>query len=270
MREGGGGRSVAVVTPFPSAALDKGARVSLRHLNHHLGSYDRFLVMPRSQRQGLEGFEVKRFPDRWLESRRAYSALLLSRDFYRSFADYEYILVYQLDCLVFSAELAEWCAKGYDYIGAVHVIGDNPPCAGQGGFSLRRVAGFLEVLSSPVRTEDPAEYWKRSWAGRPPLQRWRNVPRRWAKHLRRFNGVQREIRRRNRDYHGWAEDWFWSLDARRYKPDFTVAPVEEGLRFAFDEDPERSFEEAGLRLPFGCHGWTRRPDFWAPYLLREE
>jgi Protein of unknown function (DUF5672) len=259
--------SVAVVVPFPRPELTDSERISLRHLTHFLASYDRFLVMPRSLRSGLAGFGVKRVPDKYLESRRGYSALLLSRDFYERFSDYEYILIYQLDCLVFSGELSEWCAKGYDYIGAVHTIGDNPPCAGQGGFSLRRVQGCLGVLSSPLRTVDPAEYWERHWASRPLLERGLNLPRRWAKHFRRLNGVQREIRRRIRSYHEWAEDWFWSLEAAKYKPDFRLAPVEEGLRFAFDEDPDRAFEAAGQQLPFGCHGWPRRSDFWERFVL---
>jgi hypothetical protein len=259
-----------VVVPFHRAELDESERISLRHLNHYLASYDRYLLMPRSLHGGPEGFDAKRFPDTFFESRRGYSALLLSRAFYRSFSDYDYILVYQLDSLVFSDELSQWCAKGYDYIGAVHTIGENPPCAGQGGFSLRRIESFLAVLSSKVRTIEPAEYWQRNWSGRPRTERLKNLPRKWAKYVRRLNGVERDIRQRNAAYHGWAEDWFWSLDARKYKPDFRLAPIEEGLRFAFDEDPERAFEAAERRLPFGCHGWNRRAEFWEPYLLPAE
>ena len=48
----------------------------------------------------------------------AYNRLMMSEQFYRAFEGYEYILIYQLDCLVFSNALEEWCRKGYDYIGA--------------------------------------------------------------------------------------------------------------------------------------------------------
>src|ERR1700737_7989 len=262
--------AAAVVVPFYRQELGADERVSLRHLDHFLGPYDRFLFMPKSLRGGLDGFGSRRFSDRFFESRRGYSALLLSRDFYRSFSEYEYVLVYQLDCLVFSDDLLRWCEKEFDYIGAVHTIGDNAPCAGQGGFSLRRVSSFLDVLNSRIKTVDPAEYWERNWSSRPPIERWRNLPRKYAKHLGSFNGVRWEIKRLNRTYLGWAEDWFWSLEARRYHPEFRIAPIEDGLRFAFDQSPETAFAAAGRGLPFGCPGWTRARAFWEPYLLAAE
>jgi hypothetical protein len=102
----------------------------------------------------------------------------------------------------------------------------------------------------------------------PLRQRWLNLPRRYAKHLRSLNGVRHEIRRMNRAYHGWAEDWFWSLRASHYWPPFRVAPYEQGLRFAFAEDPEEWFELAGRRLPFGCHGWNKNGRaFWERFLV---
>ena len=42
----------------------------------------------------------------------------MKEKFYRAFADYEYILIYQLDCLVFASSLEEWCGKGWDYVGS--------------------------------------------------------------------------------------------------------------------------------------------------------
>lgn len=260
--------SVAVAVPVYRPGFDDDERVSLRHLERFLSAYDRYLVMPRALRFELDGYLQLRLPDRFFESRRTYSALMLSRDFYRSFAGYDYVLIYQLDCLVFSDQLLPWCERGYDYVAPPHTIGDRGPIVGNGGFSLRRIESFLGVLRSRVHPVDPAEYWARHWAHRPLAERLANLPRRWAKHLRRFNGVQWEIKRRNQAYHGWAEDWFWTLEAETYLPTFRRAPPEEGRRFGFNEDPRESFRATGGRLPFGCHGWNQFDrQFWEPYLL---
>jgi hypothetical protein len=57
--------------------------------------------------------------------------------------------------------------------------------------------------------------------------------------------------------------------AAKYYPDFNVASVEEGLRFAFEVAPKECFELNNLTLPFGCHAWPKYDrDFWKPYLLQ--
>jgi hypothetical protein len=260
--------TVAVVVPFYGQDLTGDECLSLRHLNRFLSSYDRYLAAPKSLRFRLDGFRAARFADRYFESRRGYSALMLSREFYRAFSSYEYVLIYQLDCLVFADELLYWCDREYDYIGAVHTIGDRPRSVGNGGFSLRRIPSFLGVLESNRREVDPGTYWAENFGQRPAPGRWKNLPRKYAKHLRAFNGVQWEVRRINRAYSGWAEDWFWSLEAKKYLPSFRIAPNDDGLRFAFDERPREAYEANGRQLPFGCHGWSKHDrEFWEPYLL---
>lgn len=80
---------------------------------------------------------------------------MLSVNFYRSFKEYEFMLIYQLDSYVFRDELLDWCEKDYDYIGApVHnFILDNfsqriDIATLNGGFSLRKINSALRVLSS--------------------------------------------------------------------------------------------------------------------------
>src|ERR1044071_9510110 len=89
----------------------------------------------------------------------------MSEPFYRAFEEYDYILIYQLDCLVFSNALEAWCHKGYDYIGAPWFerwhqlrsersaypdeIVEGFGAVGNGGFSLRNVRAALDVLASP-------------------------------------------------------------------------------------------------------------------------
>jgi hypothetical protein len=108
-------------------------------------------LMP--ERQGSRRIHVVRFDPDFFRNTTTYSALLISAGFYAAFASYDFILIHQLDVFVFRDELADWCARGYDYIGApwfdVDWFGEVrdawPPATrdnvvGNGGFSLRRCA----------------------------------------------------------------------------------------------------------------------------------
>ncbi len=65
-------------------------------------------------------------------------------------------------------------------------------------------------------------------------------------------------------------DIFWSDEAVHYYPDFKIADVATGLRFAFEVSPRLCLERNQQQLPFGCHAWARYDRaFWEPYLLQE-
>ncbi len=244
-------------------------KISLRHLEHFLGGYDRYLIAPRSIELDLAGFRVKRFSDRYFGSAEANKGLLLSRKFYQSFLAYEYVLLYHLDALVFSDELEFWCSLGLDYIGAPWLVDREDPAkgfsrVGNGGFSLRRVRSFLRVMDSKRYRKDPEEDWRRHHAWKPLPARLLQLPKRYLKRLTFLNGVRRDLATYRPN-----EDHFWADRARRYDPDFRVATVEQGLRFAFEVAPRYCFERNGRRLPFGCHGWNHYDRaFWEPFLLK--
>jgi hypothetical protein len=235
-----------------------------------LGHYDRYLVAPAGSPAAWPGFKVCYFPRRYFGSAQANSRLMLSREFYARFRQYDYILIHHLDALVFRDELPQWCAAGYDFIGAPWYRSQERPeegfvGVGNGGLSLRRVSAFLRVLSSPVYTIEPALY-RRRWEeafGRASLPvRLLNAPRLPLKRLRLLNGVGRYVAR-----YRLNEDHFWADEAAHYYPDFRIAPPEVAIKFAFEQAPSYSYELLGGRLPFGCHGWARNDRaFWEPFL----
>ncbi len=61
---------------------------------------------------------IEYFNNEYFNGVSGYNKLMLSREFYLRFKNYEYILIYQLDAYVFRDELDYWCGQGYDYIGA--------------------------------------------------------------------------------------------------------------------------------------------------------
>ncbi len=263
--------SVAIVIPVYRDRLLPEEKLSLRHLERFLDNYDRYFIAPASLRPRRSGFEVKSFPDVYFKSVESYSRLLLSPFFYRSFSRYRFILIYQLDSLVFADNLIEWCETSFDYVGAPWLADPAAPekglsRVGNGGFSLRRVASCLRALESARYVDEPIP-WLRDLlhADLPDL-----APHRLLKRIR----VLREVRRGARWYAGHYslnEDHFWSDRAPIFYPGFRIAPVETALEFAFERAPRYCFARNGGRLPFGCHAWARWDRaFWEPYLTTED
>lgn len=267
---------VAVVVPlslqFNPSADEK---VSLRHLTHFLGQYDKYLLAPEGLRVEYPGCKVKHFSKRFFGSTEAHKRMILSSEFYGAFSDYKYILMYHLDALVFSDQLLKWCETDYDLIAPPWVphkdapYGENPMWAGKvgnGGFALCKVDSFLRVLSSSRYAIDPELYEQE--ASTLPLgpKRWALQGKAWVKRLKHFNNVRREVE----DYCE-PSDYFWANRAQHYYPEFKIAPVDLALRFGFECVPRHCFELTNHTLPFGCHAWQRYDrEFWEPYLLKEE
>ncbi len=274
--KGGNVSRVAVVVPgYNRAEFTQDEEISFRHLEHFLGRYDKFLVVPKSLKIERPGFQIKGFADSYFGSAIANAKLMLSSEFYESFGAYRYVLIYQLDALVFSDQLVEWCDAGLDYIGPPWLPSEDSPWVsnprvGNGGFSLRNVSSFLKVLSSDRYWIDPEVYWQSIASGKSKYAQWLHRPRKWFKYVRRFNGVTREVQQWHLRPDGTKnEDHFWSDDAVRYFPDFKVAPFDVGLRFGFEVDPRKCFDLNKQSLPFGCHAWPRYDrTFWEPYLLK--
>lgn len=258
--------NVAVLCPIYKETLNLDEQTSLRHLQYYLSSLPLIAIQPAGLGLHLPGFEVREFAADHFASVSAYSKLLLSPAFYEAFADFEYILVYQTDCLVFSTDLARFCEMGYDYLGAPLFEKDGQPPrlsrVGNGGLSLRRVQAFLDILTSPH-----VPSWDQIFTARMPDLYEFPRPARWLKKLRIIRAARRGIGWYRANY-GLNEDLFWSDRARLFMPDFNIAPLDAALQFAFDAHPRACFVQSCGRLPFGAHAWARwERNFWQPHLL---
>ena len=195
---------------------------------------------------------VRPFDDRYFRSLRGYNELLLTPAFYEAFADFDYMLVYQLDAFVFADRLAQWCAKAYDYVGAPWLGSDGEWVGvGNGGFSLRRVAACLGALRTR-RHLSPAELWAHVQRTTPnPLLRLLKYHRKVLAHLGLYNDAQSFLKKFVR--RGDPEDMFFGLHAPRFLPSFRVAPAEQALQFAVEAGLEKAMTQLAGRAPFGCH-----------------
>ena len=274
---------VAVVTPVARFPLTADEEISLRHLRKHLGAFDRYIIGQRALPREFSDFALKRFPVRYFADRLAYNRLMLKERFYRAFAEYEYILIYQLDCLVFSSNLEQWCRRDWDYVGAPWLKTTDDPgqgfsAVGNGGLSLRRVSSALRVLQSTKLVEDPAVLadrpGERSKFVHQALKYTPLLKRMFARgkgllHEFGYHNNARWIARQmvKLNYH---EDYFWAFEAPKVMSDFRIPVPREALEFSFEYAPAYCFAENSGRLPFGCHAWKKHDaKFWKPFLLRQ-
>lgn len=185
-----------------------------------------------------------------------YNELLLSSMFYESFLDTEYILIYQLDAFVFKNDLAKWCQKGYDYIGAPWLATPENTVflkyyhkivrkfskkkreryqiffkVGNGGLSLRKVASHYSI----------------------------------AKKYQQF--ISDFLNKKEKKIYA-IEDVFWSLKAPQFDQNFKIPEYKEAIYFALDRKPNLGVQLINNDLPFGCHGINKPKviNFWKPIL----
>ena len=269
--------SVAIVVPWPGGeGLTEAQEISLKHLRHYLGDYDIYLIAPWGARCRLDGMRIIRFRPRYFGSAAAHGLLLMSKGFYKRFGNYEYVMFYHLDSLVFSDGLSEWCGKPYDYIGAPWFRCEDSPWVdrarvGNGGFALLRVSKAIEALEARRRYIRGSRWldlhvmWTPDFLAKSMDRLSRRFPK--SKLLERLVSERRQFMdpaSNNRN-----NDIFWSDMAKYYLPDFRVAPFHEGIRFAFEVSPRECLRMNGGKMPFGCHAWERYDrSFWEPHLLQ--
>ena len=265
-----------VLVPVYSNLLTNDEEIALTSIRRHLSGYGISFVAPESlDLSGIQrdGEKAERFPDVFFYGIEGYNRLLKSSLFYKRFESCEYILIAQLDCLIFSNNLEDWIERGWDYIAAPWFRGfatDHKSGlwrVGNGGLSLRRVESYLRVLRQQVVSDSIYPRWGHC-AWKPPVESMEEGVYKKISALYGLNpfakkhSVEKELQ-----HFPYNEDVLWAIEARKFDPSFKVATAEEGLSFAFEVSPRWSFEKTGGRLPFGCHAWARYDrDFWEEVL----
>lgn len=257
---------VPVYKQIPSS--DEAA--SLHQLERILGGWEIRFVCPESLDMSTYDtltnnlYAKERFADHFFEGIDGYNTLMRDNTFYRSFEEYEYMLIYQLDAWVFRDELEYWCAQGYDYIGApwfkhygTHEKGNKLWQCGNGGLSLRRIEKFTQCTmpNVPVYT-----LWGIiSHANRHIL---RNI----IRYIRYPNNMAWFIQHQANTW----EDGFFCCDLAETHHALKCPKPQVAAHFAFECSPEYLFGKVTHHtLPFGCHAWRRYQfdDFWKQYII---
>ncbi|MCF0049726.1 hypothetical protein LXM25_06655 [Dyadobacter sp. LJ53] len=243
---------VAVVIPVYKSVINDNEKLSLKQCMKVLGKYPVKIVKPASLdlnaiTAAYPNIELISFDDAFFTDIAAYNRLMISIDFYKKFLAYEYILIYQLDAYVFRDSLLEWCAKGFDYIGAPSL--HMPALDALGAASYQH---FADALST------------------------HRVVFNGGLSLRRVPAIIRYLKIYNAVYPAWLgnEDMLFSQEATRLIPMklFLKLPSwHEALGFAFEKSPAATYEITQHKLPFGCHAWERYdPQFWSGFISENQ
>lgn len=205
---------------------------------------------------GVQFFNNKNF-----KSIIGYNRLLISREFYKRFDKFEYILVYQLDAYVFRDELLEWCNMGYSYIGAPWVVEDaeiEDWQVGNGGLSLRKTSDHIKVLQSFSLIKGLIPLIKTVVKSDSSILKktilFLLIP---FEYIFCNNTFFLLNRFRNN------EDYFWSVISNKNFEWFKVPDAKIAMRFSFETSPSLLYNIIN-QFPFGCHAWEKRePIFWS-------
>ncbi len=217
-------------------------------------------------------FRKRTFGSEWFKGVEGYNRLCFSSMLYEAFAEYSYMLIYQLDAYVFEDRLDEWCGRGYDYVGGPWLCHWSSEVenihhweTGNGGFSLRNVNTFLRVLTSPLLLRKPlkgigrlAKENRKRLEGNPLLWVWLAMRALTGYH----NTLHYYIRQNGQEDKAFAQCQYNGL--------MRIPKAKEALGFSFDMRPATCYKLNGNHLPMGCHMWYKYDNetFWYPQIYR--
>ncbi len=253
-------KEVTIVIPVYTDNLSEYEIISLKRVCEILHKYPIVFVKPQS----LEEIKLaalapqasfQSFPNEYFNGIKAYNRLMLSPEFYHAFLESKYILIYQLDCYVFTNTLEQWCNKDYDYIGAPWIkrrVYEMPV--------IKQYMAFLRALNKSLNKPDRQNLYNKVGNGGLSL---RKVVTHYSAAIE-CKAVIEEFNSKKR-YHMYNEDVFWSVLINNYlKIPFRYPSHLEALEFSFDKHPKYCYKLNNYKLPFGCHGWSKKEmlPFW--------
>lgn len=257
---------VCVIVPVYRTELSPSEQASLARCLAVLGTHPVILAVPEGLDLSAllaryPGLVCQAFPAAYFTSVKAYNRLMLADEFYARFAAYEYMLVYQLDAFVFEDRLLSWCDRGYDYVGAPWIPHGRVP----GRWQLAKAAirrRYFRLTNRQYRNGSGDHHGQQHYAaGNGGFSLRRIAALRTA--LRLLPGRAEPYRQGIRE--PWAEDVFYSVEANRYRPLVRIPGFREALEFSWETYPDVAARWCRSALPFGCHGWDKlHRDEWRP------
>ncbi len=221
-----------------------------------------FISPPTFSPESIPDGKVVHFESKFFKNKFTYSKLLCSKDFYSTFAHFDFLQIVQLDCYVFEDRLDEFMKMGFDYIGAPWMKNgfEGKPekkiwKVGNGGFSLRRINKFTSIIDQIHNSKK----------GKFPV--FQNLNSGMFRSLKN-RGFRNNLRHYIKNAPG--EDIFWSIYIPQVfkENEFKIADPVTAAHYSFEVLPQFLFDDVTKgQLPMGCHNWMNNdPDFWAEHI----
>jgi len=267
-------KKVCVIIPVYNASPSGYELISFQQCFRVLGNRPIYVIAPygldiSAYKSVIPNFNVKYIDKKWLASRLDYNKFKLSQYFYSLFADYTYLLTYELDAFIFNDDLDYWCDKNYDYIGAPWFDAYDPEKGnilrvGNSGFSLRKIAAIQNGIKH-IYYVDPTRF--RAIKNTRLLQKSKLVI---YKQLNKVEALISKFYDENISLQKASflcEDRVISEFMTRSIKEFNIAPVDDAFKFSFEVNPGILYEMNNYALPMGCHAWWLYDlEFWKPYI----
>lgn len=266
-----------IVIPVYKSTISSDESASLKQCLAVLKRHDIALVCPEHldiseydiifKQYGVHEIIV-RFDDSYFTSLNSYSRLCLTDAFYRRFANYQYMLIYQLDCWVFCDKLQYWCDMGYDYIGAPwsdeHLVSirlQKHP-VGNGGLSLRKIETMIKLTSYPIHNQSVRLH--RTFKKFLTKQK---KKKRLISNILTFPVIVIKYLVHGHKRFTKNEDVIIAVYAQKYIPTFTIPDALTAARFSIEDAPSFFCNKIG-GLPFGTHAWNKygNDTFWKQFI----
>lgn len=250
--------TVAVIIPIYKEALNNNELTSLNRCLDILSNHPIIFVGPESLNTEVYEnlcinkllFKIISFDNSYFENIDGYNKLMLSKEFYRTFLRYKFVLIYQLDAYVFKDELLYWCKQDYDFIGAPHTVHNNKINEIQ---FLKGYSIFLALVNNIFKTNH-----KISNVGNGGFS---------LRKTRTFYTLLFFLKFRVKHWGTNNEDGFFKYWGNILYPLTKLPSDETALRFSIETNPASSLAKLSNQLPFGCHAFEKyEPLTWQPYL----
>lgn len=263
-------KKAAVIIPIYKKEPTSTEITSIEQTTNVLKNFAIFFVCPNSlDTTKYERFkaEFEKFDDKYFKNLRSYSILMLKKEFYERFSNFEFVLICQPDAYVFEDKLDYWCDKGFDCIGAPWFEGFNNATenskmldfVGNGGFSLRKTKSMLQISTPEIFRKTFREIFEEN-TKKKLISNILQIPKILFFYAVQF--VNPTIFNKS-----IYEDWLIATKAQKLMPEFKFPSATEAAKFSFEQFPEKLYEQTGGELPFGCHAFAKyNPEFWRKFI----
>jgi len=270
-------KKVAIVIPTHKTKHESDEELSLRCLDNKLGEIDKFIVCPdkADPRISLKNLKTIKFENFHFETWLNYNALLKTKIFWSKFIDYEFILLYQTDCLLFKANIEEWINLDYSFIGPPHINikKEKLSFVGNGGFSLRKVKDHWEALNNKkIYLFNTKRQTLKYLLGRKRLVYFlKTIFKAFLIYIKkRINDKNYSFKESFISNSIYPEDIFWCMFGPNLNSDYKICPAKKAISFGFESAPQLAFKLNKNKKPFGCHNWTHYDKHFFQNLLNDK
>ncbi|MDV7187440.1 DUF5672 family protein [Lutibacter sp. TH_r2] len=259
-------KEICIVIPIYKETLNKFEIISILQCIKVLSNYNIHFVC--SKKLNIKFYKSKFkeitnytfFEEEYFANIEGYNSLMLSANFYKTFENYSYMLLYQTDCYVIKDELLAWANKGYDYIGGVWFenyrgnpnLGAKEWFPGNGGLSLRNIKTVIKLVSSkaPLKNMKQLNEEKNKLKNKANF----NIYKWFFSFPFRLMGYKNNLNYLAQNYKA-NEDVFFMQASLIYKK-IKTPNVNQAILFSWDRHPAFLYNKY-KKLPFACHAWYR-------------